>query len=791
MAPASQSWAEPALVSVPTDLSAAVGGHPLVATLLARRGILTSRAARAFLDPGFYTPRPPTDLPGMDAAVRRILAAIEAGEPIGVWGDFDVDGVTAATVLQESLLAAGALVKWVHIPGREAEGHGVHQPTLEAISSAASGGQGVRLVITCDTGITSSETLTWAAGQGLDVIVTDHHLPESHLPPAAAIVTPRFLPPEHPLAGLPGVGVAYLVGRAVMEARGVGDASDSLDLVALGIVADVAPQRDDVRYLLQRGLVVLRANRRVGLQALLESARVDADSLNEETIGFALAPRINALGRLAHAQAAVDLFTTLDLARARALAAQMESLNAQRQLLCSQVTAGALAQLERDPALLDEPVLVLGHATWPAGVVGIVAARLVERFGRPAIVLTTPLGEPAHGSARSVAGVDICAAIAAHRELLDSFGGHPMAAGLSLRADRLPEFRRALSRTVGEMVARAPVPPGIQVDAYLGWDEPSLRLADDLVRLAPFGAGNPSPCFVSRDLHVASATDLGRTGEHRRAMVADEHGMERPVIWWHGADTPVPDGPIDLAYSLRTRLYRGQTQLQVEWLDSRSSRPALVTVAAAAVRTVDLRDAPRPLEALLAALQAAPGRLPEARVWAEVNPPSGLPAEVLSMDRRNLAAAAALVVWTTPPGAREWAAALARVHPSTVYLSAQDPGVDTLASFLPRLAGLVKHALRAKGGRAEYADLAAAMASREESVRLGLLWLAAAGHVRIADEDVTGLWLAKVEPVAAEGPPPLLPGEDLRLVRRRLADLLAETAAYRRYFRQAKVVPMT
>ena len=160
------------------------------------------------------------------------------------------------------------------------------------------------------------------------------------------------------------------------------------------------------------------------------------------------------------------------------------------------------------------------------------------------------------------------------------------------------------------------------------------------------------------------------------------------------------------------------------------------------------------------------------------------------MDRRNLAASAGLVVWTTPPGAREWAAALARVNPATVCLFAQDPGIDTLTSFLPRLAGLVKHALRAKGGRAEYADLAAAMASREEAVRLGLLWLAAAGHVRIADEDVTGLWLAREEPAVASGPAPLLPGEDPSLLRRRLADLLAETAAYRRYFRQAKVVPM-
>ncbi len=760
-----QPWVEPPPVAVPADLAAAVGGHPLVAAALSRRGLLSPQVALAYLDADRYTPASPLELPGVPEAVERIALAVSRGEPVGVWGDFDVDGVTSATVLSEALTAAGARMAWTHIPHRETEGHGVHLPTLQGIA------KDVRLVITCDTGITAGDAAEWLAAEGIDLIICDHHLPGETLPPAVAVVWPHSLADDHPLAGLPGVGVALVLARACLEALGRGDADAGLDLAALGIVADVASLRGDVRYLLQRGLDALRNTRRVGLQALMETAGLAAAGLTEEHIGFTLAPRLNALGRLDHAQVAVDLFTTADRDRALAIAGQMERLNARRQLLCSQVTAGALEQLDRHPEFLAGSVLVLEHRDWPASVVGIVAARLVERYNMPAIVLQTPVGGPARGSARSVPGIDISEAIGAHRDMLSSFGGHPMAAGLSLPAEKVDEFRFALSRTVTEMASRVPAAPGLPIEAFLGWGEPSLELAHEIQRLSPFGADNPAPLFASRGLRVASATDLGRTGEHRRVSLTDENGVQRTVLWWHGADTPVPDGAIDLAYSLRTRTYRGATDVQLEWVDWRQSSAEAVTVisAPAALRVEDHRADGRPEESLRRLVMGRTG----VQVWTEAATVGG----VTAVTRRQLAPADELAVWTAPPGDREWSVALASARPRVVYLFGQDAGVDTLNGFTARLWGLVQHTLRAKGGWADYGEMASAAGHREETIRLGLMWLEAMGKVIIAAEDTGGLQLAAA-------PASRQPSADLAPLQRRLADLLAETAAYRRFWRR-------
>ena len=632
------------------------------------------------------------------------------------------------------------------------------------------------------------EALTWAAGQGLDVIVTDHHLPGETLPPATAIVTPRFLPPAHPLAGLPGVGVAYLLGRAVMEARGAGDAADSLDLVALGIVADVAPQRDDVRYLLQRGLEALRANRRPGLQALLESARVDASALNEETIGFALAPRINALGRLAHAQAAVDLFTTQDLG-ARPRPGRPDG-GAERP-----AAAAVQPGYRRRTGATGARPRAAGRAGAGAGPRHLAGRRGGHRGGAAGGAFRPPGHRAHHAAGRAGAWLGAIRRWGGYQR------GHrrpPRAAGLLRRPSH---GRRA--QPAGGPAARVPAGaephggrdggrarPRRRASRWMPtWDgtSPAWTWPRSWSAWRPLAPEIRSPCLVSRDLHVASATDMGRTGEHRRAMVADEHGMERPVIWWHGADTPVPDGQIDLAYSLRTRLYprRDAAAGGVAGLPAGAAGCGCRSRGGQADRGSARRA--RPPEALRQVLASEPSPA----IWAEVTPPAGLPQGALALDRRILAASAGLVVWTAPPGGREMGGGAgpgASGHriPAGPGSRGGQPG-----RFLPRLAGLVKHALRAKGGRAEYADLAAAMGSREEAVRLGLQWLAAAGHVRIVDEDVTGFCLALAG--AGETPTrrrPALLDEDCDALRRRLADLLAETAAYRRYFRQAKVAPM-
>ena len=766
-------WLDPTPIPVPADLAATVGGHPLVAQTLARRGVMTPAAAVAFLDPDAYIPTSPDALPGLARAVNRLWRAIRGGEPIGVWGDFDVDGQTATALLVATLRDLGAKVSY-HVPVRETESHGVNVSNLRRVID-----DGARLILTCDTGVTAHEAVSFARGQGVDVIITDHHELGATLPDATAIINPKLLDSrDHPLADLPGVGVAYKLAEALYErARRPRDAVRHLDLVALGIVADLALQRGDTRYLLQRGLAALRTTERPGLVALMEKADLDPTWLSEEHIGFVLGPRLNAAGRLADANACVDLLTTSDIGRARILAADLEALNARRKLLCNQVEQGAEAQIARDPSLLEGGALVLTNPAWPAGIIGIVASRMVERYGKPAILIASPPGEVARASARSVAGVNITAALTAHGELLVNFGGHPMAAGFGIDPERIPELRRALSRTAAVLLADAHVETGLRIDGFLPLAELSPALADDLGRLAPFGPGNPPLTLVAERLRARPGRKVGRNDEHRLVVVTDETGAERQVIWWDGGSEPLPEGRFDLAYVARNSTYRGTRELQVEWVDARPYPEAEVEVKAkvkAEVEVKDYRDVPQPREMLAGLVERG-----AVAVWREGEDARDIPGH----DRWNLPPAATLAIWTAPPGPAELRAALAQVEPARVCLFGRDPGVDTPDAFIRRLTGLIRYALSARGGRAPIGPLAAATAHREVTVRLGLAWLAARGHVRIASETDGEAQLAPGDGVSA-------PDADFKALDARLRAALAETAAYRAYFRETNAAAL-
>src|SRR5262245_25857144 len=373
-------WAEP--VTVPENLFRFVGGHPLVATRLARAGLTDIGAVQAFLDPAAYSPGSPFDLPDMAVAVERLQRAIRAGERILIWGDFDVDGQTATALLFTALLRLGANVRY-HVPLRDGEGHGMQvQKLRQWLAGWLSGSTG--LILTCDTGITSHEAVRVAQSAGVDVIVTDHHLLGETLPPALAVVNPMRLPPGARLREMPGVGVAYQLISGLSIGR---HCDDLLDLVALGIVADVAELRNETRYLLQRGLAALRLSERRGMRALLESAGINQLELDESDLGFSIAPRLNAQGRLGNAAESVELLTTEDPSRAAELANQMEGRNARRKLESRLVEASAQSLLDRDPSLLEYAAIVLSHPDWGGGVVGIVASRLADAYHKPVVLL--------------------------------------------------------------------------------------------------------------------------------------------------------------------------------------------------------------------------------------------------------------------------------------------------------------------------------------------------------------------------------------------------------------------
>ena len=376
----------------------------------------------------------------------------------------------------------------------------------------------------------------------------------------------------------------------------------------------------------------------------MDMAELDPTWLSEEHIGFVLGPRLNAAwAGWPTPTPASSCSTTDDIGRARILAAELEALNARRQLLCNQVKQGAEAQIARDPSLLEGGALVLANPAWPAGVIGIVASRLVERYGKPAILISSPPGEVARASARSVAGVNITAALAAHADLLVNFGGHPMAAGFGIDPERIPEFRRALSRTIAAMLADAHVETGLRIDGFLPLAELTPALADDLGRLAPFGPGNPPLTLAAERLRARRGKKVGRNDEHRLVIVTDEAGVERQVIWWDGGGEPLPEGRFDLAYVARNSTYRGTRELQVEWVEARPCAEAEVEVKAKvkAVRS-RITGRRRSREQTLAELVEQG----EVAVWREGEDARDIPGH----DRWNLPQAATLIIWTAPPG---------------------------------------------------------------------------------------------------------------------------------------------
>ncbi len=738
--------------------------HPLVARTLARRGIADPEAARAFLDPAHYDPAPATALPGIEAAVARLASAIRAREHICVWGDFDVDGQTATALLVQTLRALSADVTY-HIPVRSRESHGVNISYLkEAIDL------GAQLVLTCDTGITAHEACDYARSRSVDMIITDHHDLPPRLPVARAIVNPKMLPVQHPLASLAGVGVAYkLAEELIKQSASSIQPSELLDLVALGLVADVALLRGDTRYLVQKGLEALRNTPRPGLKALFELAELESETLNESHIGFTIAPRLNALGRLGDANPIVDFLLTTDPVRARVLAAQLENYNAQRQLLTDQVTQAAESLLRADPSLLAAPILVIGHPTWPGGIVGIAAARLVERYGKPAIVFSTPPDEPARGSARSVEGLNITEAIAAQGDLLFNFGGHPMATGLSLAPENLPAFYKRLVRTVEKHLQETQQEePALEVDAWLPLPDLTLDLAAAIEQISPFGPGNPRLVLASRNLTLESAAPLGRNKEHLKLTVADEAGSKQQVLWWDGGSEEIPSGKFDLAYTLRASDWRGSRQVQLEFVGFRIVEAEIAKIVSRKVEVVDYRLAKDPKHILSTAREQS-----STIIWAE----AGEKGRVRGKDRNELTPANKLVIWTIPPSPEELHAALEVVRPETVWLVAAHPPLEITDNFIARLTGLLKYTITHRNGQVTYPQLATATAQRLVTVRKGLAWLVARGTIEIKQETDDEIWVAVGASIKDPAGAAQLWAE--------IQSLLAETAAYRAHFKRA------
>lgn len=743
-------WLDPRPVEIPASFQD-LGLPPLVAQTLLRRGISRPEDAEAFLHP---EKTPPSQFPDIEKAVDLIRTAIGNGDKICVWGDFDVDGQTSTALLVQTLRALNADVIF-YVPIRGKESHGIHIESLKPIIE-----NGIKLLLTCDTGITAHEAIDYANANGLTVIVTDHHDLGETLPNAKAIINPKLLPEEHPLKNLAGVGVAYKLAEALLQNSEFRiQNSELLDLVALGLIADVALLQAETRSLAKRGIEQLRNTNRIGLRVMAELAGANFDSLTEETIGFTFAPRLNALGRLSDANPAVELLITNNQARARVLATQIEGLNAQRRLLTKQVTDAAEAQLKENPDLLNQPAIVLSHPNWPGGVVGIVANRLVDRYHKPAILFNESDDGILRGSARSIEGLHITEAIATQKDILLGFGGHPMAAGMSLKKEDLPAFRKglgkAIERQLGEVIREE---PALQIDAWLALSDLSLDLADSLELLAPFGAGNPELTLATRSVTLKSAIPLGKTKEHLRLNVEDENGEIGSFLWWGGAGEELPptETKFDVAYTLRGTSFRGQKQVTLQFKEFRVTEERPVEVRETGIEIRDMR------------LQSSNLNLqPSTLIWAEG------PDRSAGVNRLELAQADELTIYTTPPSPAELRHALEIVKPKIIYVFGISPSEQKPDEFLTYLAGLCKFVLNQRRGKTTVSELAAASAARESAIQLGLEWLAAGGQLTVSIEEDAVL-LSK----ETREKNPYLQAELFTALR----GVLNETSAYRKYF---------
>jgi len=529
-------------------LAEALDVSETTATVLVRRGLDDPAAARAFLD--CEPPRhDPFLLGDVEAAVERIRAAVAAGERICVHGDYDVDGISATAVAVLVLRELGATVEW-RLPSRFEEGYGLARETIEALAA-----DGVDLVLTVDCGITAVEEVAGARALGLDVIVTDHHRPGETLPDCPIVAT---RPSRYPCPDLCGTGVVYTLARALLGSDS--QALDrTLDLVALATIADVVPLIDENRALAAAGLRALARTGRPGLQALMESAKVDPAAVDSTAVAFRLAPRINAAGRLGRPDLALQLLLTDDRREATLLAAQLEELNRERQGVEERILREATARVDAlPPAERARRGYVLWDEAWHEGVIGIVASRLVERFHRP-VVLIARSGEGWKGSGRSISDFDLHGGLAACAEHLGRFGGHRAAAGLSIETDRLEAFAEAFGLHADGELAEVDMRPLTMVDAIVPANELTLDLAQELDRLAPFGLGNPEPTLLLASVEATGADTVGE-GKHLRFRVRQQGRDGGSAIGFGlGAqlDRLVEAGRLDVAFRLKENRWNG------------------------------------------------------------------------------------------------------------------------------------------------------------------------------------------------------------------------------------------
>ncbi len=554
-------------------LARQLGVSPLLATLLVNRRQTSVESARQFLAPSLDHLHDPFLMRGMDAAVTRLLQAVSSGETVLVYGDYDVDGSTAVIVLRKAIERLGGRTEF-HIPHRIAEGYGMKEEVLDRAAE-----RGIRLVVSVDTGIRAGAVVAHASQLGMDCIITDHHLPEEEIPPALAVLNPKQPLCEYPDKELCGVGVVFKLVDALFTRAQCGDRRKLLEsflkMVAIGTIADVVPLTGENRVIARHGLAALRRPAHAGLKALIGVAGLNGKAIGSGDVGFRLAPRLNAAGRMDTANDVIRLFETLSDGEATEVAERLNRLNVERQAEQERVLWEIEQQIAARPEMLNESAWVFAGEGWHRGVVGIAAGRVLEKYHRPVLVMSVE-GDEAHGSGRSISQfhlLDALDAIQRETQVFRRYGGHSVAVGASLELSRVEELRRTLAGRAAQILTAADLVPELRLDAALRLSDLTDTMLEDIEKLAPHGVSNPSPLFGARDLELVSARIFGgkivggqrQPGRHLSIRVRQDNLILEAVFWGRADLAPslLPQSPVALAFHPERDEFMGESRVRL------------------------------------------------------------------------------------------------------------------------------------------------------------------------------------------------------------------------------------
>lgn len=565
-------WSIHSKTKIDPELLELANGDSLIARILINRGVDSVEAARYYLDTDNIQESSPLEIPEMDKAYSRIKQAIELKEKILIYGDYDVDGTSSVALLYRAFGMIGIQVDY-YIPDRHSEGYGINKKAIQKIKEELK----IDLMISCDCGISNYDEVEYGQSIGLDIIITDHHSIPANPPPGIANCNPKTLPEEHPLHWLPGVGVAYKLAELILQDLDNAYSQSLLDLVALGMIADLAPLRAENRYLTVLGLRVLSKSKKPGLQELLKITNRGSDA---ESIGFGLAPRINAAGRLADATRAVRLMITENREEAKLLCEDLDDENRNRQVLCDEIQEDALSIIDQDRAMLDDNVIVLAQENWHHGVIGIVASRMLDKFHLPVFIMAID-GDKARGSVRciDVPGLDIyeeMKAIQKKHGLFLGYGGHRMAAGFSIAAKDVNALCQAIREHFKERLNGQNLDKRIKIDTALRLNELNSKLISRLESLAPYGLGHRQALFISGPLNIEATRILGKDGKHLKLFLSEENSRKKyEAVLWNRAQEfkeTHTQSDITIVYSPRINEFMGDKIMQLDikdWKDPR------------------------------------------------------------------------------------------------------------------------------------------------------------------------------------------------------------------------------